>query len=78
MQYQSTRGASLGRFSDILLQGLAPDGGLAMPEHIPAIVTAKTLREWKTYNYADLAFAVMRHYIDDIPENDLRRILHRS
>ena len=78
MQYQSTRGASLGRFSDILLQGLAPDGGLAMPEHIPAIVTAKNLREWKTLSYADLAFAVMRHYIDDIPENDLRRILHRS
>ena len=46
MQYQSTRGASLGRFSDILLQGLAPDGGLAMPEHIPAIVTAmRTLRQ---------------------------------
>ena len=78
MQYQSTRGASLGRFSDILLQGLAPDGGLAMPEHIPAIITAKNLREWKTLSYADLAFAVMRHYIDDIPENDLRRILHRS
>ena len=78
MQYQSTRGASLGRFSDILLQGLAPDGGLPMPEHIPAIITAKTLREWKTLSYADLAFAVMRHYIDDIPENDLRRILHRS
>ena len=73
MQYQSTRGASLGRFSDILLQGLAPDGGLAMPEHIPTIITAKTLREWKTLSYADLAFAVMRHYIDDIPENDLRR-----
>ena len=34
MQYQSTRGASLGHFSDILLQGLAPDGGLAMPESI--------------------------------------------
>lgn len=78
MQYQSTRGASLGHFSDILLQGLAPDGGLAMPEHIPAIITPETLRDWKTYSYADLAFAVMRHYIDDIPENDLRRILHRS
>jgi len=60
MQYQSTRGASLGRFSDILLQGLAPDGGLAMPEHIPAIITPQTLRDWKTLNYADLAFAVMR------------------
>ena len=67
MQYQSTRGASLGRFSDILLQGLAPDGGLAMPEHIPTIITAKNRHEWKTYNYADLAFAGMRHYIDDIP-----------
>ena len=48
MQYQSTRGASLGHFSDILLQGLAPDGGLAMPAHIPEIITPATLREWKT------------------------------
>ena len=77
MQYQSTRGAGLGGFSDILLQGLAPDGGLAMPASIPHI-DAATLASWRGLDYADLAFAVMRPFIGDIPEDDLRAILRRT
>lgn len=77
MQYQSTRGAKLGGFCDILLQGLAPDGGLAMPSKIPHI-SGKTLESWRELDYADLAYAVMHPFIGDIPEDDLRAILRRT
>jgi len=77
MQYQSTRGAQLGGFCDILLQGLAPDGGLAMPSNIPHI-SGKTLESWRELDYADLAYAVMHPFIGDIPEDDLRAILRRT
>lgn len=77
MNYISTRGAALGGFSDILLQGLAPDGGLAMPERIPQ-VDAQTLESWRTLDYADLAFAVMRPFIGDIPADDLHALLKRT
>ncbi len=75
MKYVSTRGASnLGHFSEVLLTGLAPDGGLAMPERIPAFSPAE-LEELRPLSYPELAYAVMRPFIDDIPEADLRRIL---
>jgi len=77
MQYQSTRGAKLGGFCDILLQGLAPDGGLAMPSKIPHI-SGKTLESWRELDYADLAYAIMHPFIGDIPEDDLRAILRRT
>ncbi len=78
MQYVSTRGArALGQFSDVLLDGLAPDGGLAMPAEIPRI-DAGELARWKNLSYADLAFAIMRPFIDDIAPDDLREILSRS
>lgn len=75
MKYVSTRGTGdLGRFSDVLLMGLAPDGGLAMPGRIPTF-TAAELEGLRQLKYADLAFAVMRPFIDDIPEEDLKRLL---
>ena len=78
MKYVSTRGAqSLGRFSDVLLSGLAPDGGLAMPEFIPTF-GPQELEALRGLPYPELAFAVMRPFIDDVPEHDLRRILHAT
>ncbi|ALW87521.1 threonine synthase [Deinococcus actinosclerus] len=75
MKYVSTRGArDLGSFSDVLLSGLAPDGGLAMPESIPTVTPAQ-LEAWRALSYADLAYEVMRPFITDIPEGDLRRLL---
>ena len=56
MNYLSTRGATLGGFADILLQGLAPDGGLALPQRFPHL-DAATLNDWRALDYADLAFA---------------------
>ena len=77
MQYVSTRGAQLGSFSDVLLQGLAPDGGLAMPEYIPQIAPEE-LASLRSKSYAQIAFAVMRQFISDIPEQDLAGILQST
>lgn len=78
MKYRSTRGAMapLG-FSDILLEGLAPDGGLALPLSLP-VVSAATLESWRKLSYADLAAEVLGLFIDDIPRADLSRLTHAA
>ena len=77
MKYISTRGDSTPRaFCDILLEGLAPDGGLYLPAHYPQVDRA-TLARWRAVygggrpgGYADLAFEILSLYIDDIPSAD--------
>ena len=78
MNYLSTRGDTTPRrFCDILLEGLAPDGGLYLPDHYPQVDDA-TLTRWRvayqTQGYAALAFEVLSLYIDDIPAADLKHI----
>ena len=74
MKYISTRGGmSPVSFSEILLEGLARDGGLAVPESIPS-VSAKQLEAWRSLSYAELATEILGLYIDDIPRVDLERI----
>lgn len=78
MNYISTRGGmEPRRFCDILLMGLAPDGGLVMPESYPQVSLAQ-LDAWRGLSYADLAFEILRLFADDIPEPDLRAIVERS
>jgi len=78
LKYVSTRGDPTERaFSDILLEGLAPDGGLYLPTHYPR-VDAPTLQRWRGLPYAGLAFEILSLYIDDIPPADLRAMLARS
>ncbi|HWP20905.1 MAG TPA: threonine synthase [Burkholderiaceae bacterium] len=78
MKYISTRGErTQRRFSEILLEGLAPDGGLYLPTHYPK-VDAATLVRWRGLRYADLAFEILSLYIDDIPAADLRAIVERT
>ncbi len=78
MNYLSTRGdPTRRRFCDILLEGLAPDGGLYLPQRYPQ-VDAATLESWRGLSYAELAFAILSLYIDDIPPADLRRIVDRT
>ena len=58
MNYLSTRGDTTKRpFSEILLEGLAPDGGLYLPAHYPQIDDA-TLTRWRGLTYAELAFEI--------------------
>ena len=74
MKYISTRGDATPRgFCDILLEGLAPDGGLYLPASYPSIDDA-TLTRWRGLRYAELAFEILSLYIDDIPAADLRRL----
>jgi threonine synthase len=86
MKYLSTRAASGStadrkRFCEILLEGLAPDGGLYLPEHYPQIDDAtltKLRKVYKSQGYAALAFEVLSLYIDDIPADDLRALCAKT
>ena len=78
MKYISTRGQTARKpFSEVLLMGLAPDGGLMLPESYPEIGPA-ILHEWRELSYPDLAFAIMSLFATDIPLDDLRDIIDRS
>jgi len=74
MRYLSTRGGMAPQpFTDVLLEGLAPDGGLAVPEAIPQ-VSPEQLQAWRSLPYADLAYEVLKLFITDIPGDDLRAL----
>jgi threonine synthase len=80
MKYISTRGQSPAlSFSEVLLGGLAPDGGLYMPETYPQF-SVQDLNVMRTMNYRDLAFAILSRLIeeDDIPAADLRAIINKT
>ena len=78
MKYLSTRGDATPRaFCEILLEGLAPDGGLYLPQSYPHI-DAATLARWRKLSYAELAFEILSLYIDDIPSTDLRALVERT
>jgi threonine synthase len=78
MKYISTRGDNTPRgFSEILLEGLAPDGGLYLPASYPK-VDAATLTHWRGLAYHELAFEILSLYIDDIPAEDIRRLVNAT
>ena len=78
MRYISTRGDQTPRrFCEILLEGLAPDGGLYLPERYPQ-VDAATLSKWRGLPYHALAFEILSLYIDDIPAEDLRALCAKT
>lgn len=78
MNYLSTRGDNARKsFCQILLEGLAPDGGLYMPEEYPQVdelVRAK----WRHLSYPELAYEICSLFIDDIPSADLRELIHKT
>ncbi len=85
MNYLSTRGNpsqdTPRKFCEILLEGLAPDGGLYLPETYPQIndIALGKLRDiYDKHGYADLAFAILSLYIDDIPAVDLQAICRKT
>jgi len=78
MQYISTRGTAADQsFSQILLGGLAPDGGLYLPAAYPQ-VTSDELDTWRTLSYADLAYAILKKFATDIPDADLHALAHKT
>lgn len=78
MRYLSTRGGMPPKtFSEILLTGLAPDGGLTVPETYPQITPAD-LDSWRALDYPALAFEILSRFMDDIPAEDLRALIMRT
>ena len=78
MRYISTRGGSPKlNFSEVLLTGLAPDGGLYLPEHYPKFSNDE-LNDMRDMTYQDLAFNIFEKFIDDIQTNDLREIVNKT
>lgn len=74
MKYLSTRaGMEPLSFSAILLEGLAPDGGLAVPQYYPQ-VSAETLEGWRKLSYPELAHQVLGLFIDDIDSAKLAEL----
>lgn len=73
MLYRSTRGqAPAAAFSEVAVAGLAPDGGLYVPESIPSL----DLTGVQSLSYPELAYRVMKPFCPDVP--DLRTILDKS
>ena len=78
MKYISTRGQMQPQgFSDILLEGLAPDGGLAVPESIPK-VSADMLERWRGLPYHALAAEVLSLFISDIAAEEIARMTREA
>jgi hypothetical protein len=78
--YSSTRGGEKGLdFRTVVMQGLARDRGLFVPDTMPS-VSPEELASWRGLSYADLAVCVIRKFVgdDQVPEAKLRDIVHRS
>lgn len=80
IKFVSTRGGVAPvNFDEAVLQGYAKDGGLFVPEFIP-VVSKEQMEQWKSLSYTDLAFELLRLYVDEsiIPATDLKRLLKES
>ncbi len=79
MRYISTRGqAPALNFEDVLLTGLASDGGLYVPENLPRF-TQEEIASWAGLPYHELAFRVMRPFVTgSIPDADFKKILEET
>ena len=70
MKYRSTRGGVSGiSFTDALLMGLADDGGLLIPDHIPDV--SSRLQDWRNLNFVQVAQRLLKLFIDDLEHDDL-------
>ena len=78
MKYISTRGQTEHKlFSEVLLMGLAPDGGLMLPEKYP-VISETMLANWRNLSYKNLAFEIISLFATDIPAEDLHDIVERT
>ncbi len=77
MRYLSTRGKmEPARFREVLLEGLATDGGLVVPEQYPRVDAL--LERWRALGYADLAVQVLGLYADDIGPAELEPLVRSA
>ncbi|MEM7098782.1 MAG: threonine synthase [Pseudomonadota bacterium] len=77
MKYKSTRGGAHGlTFTDSLLMGLAPDGGLLVPEEIPDV--SMHLETWRGLDFVSLAKEVIGLFVDDIDTQTLNGLIDEA
>lgn len=77
MKYISTRGRMAPvEFQDAVMTGLAPDGGLLLPESLPNVESK--LEEWAQLSYQELAFEIISLFATDIPPADLAELITDS
>jgi threonine synthase len=76
VKYISTRGAAPAlNFEDVLLTGLAPDGGLYVPETLPRY-SPEEIASWAGLSYTDLAYKIIQPFVaESIPNADLKAII---
>ena len=79
MRFISTRGGVEPKtFEDVILTGLAPDGGLFVPEQLPQF-SQQEIASWAGLSYQDLALKVMTPFVDGaIPPQDLKKLIDDS
>ncbi len=79
MEYISTRGGGEPKsFEDVILTGLAPDGGLYVPKSLPHY-SHEEIASWSDLSYQQLALKVITPFVDGaIPESDLERLIEKS
>ena len=77
MKYISTRGDARVNFSEGVLLGLTPKGGLLVPETFPHYSNTD-LEEMRNMSYRELALRIIKEFAEDIPLEDLKRIIEKS
>jgi threonine synthase len=79
MKYISTRGGGEPKnFEDVVLTGLAPDGGLYVPQELPKFSTEE-IASWAGLSYQDLALKIITPFVDGaIPQADLKKLIDKS
>lgn len=77
LRYKSTRDSELRvSASEAILKGLAPDGGLFVPEKLPVLdVPMETLKDM---TYQDVAYAVMKQFLADFTEEELKDCISKA
>ena len=77
LHYKSTRNSNMNvTASEAILQGLAPDGGLFVPEHIPSLDVS--MEELKGMTYQETAYAVMKQFLTDFTEEELKNCINKA
>jgi threonine synthase len=76
--YSTNRKSQPVSFQQALLKGIAPDGGLFMPERIPVIDPA-SMEKYSDLPYHEIAFDISHRFLEgQIPDTDLKRIVKES
>ncbi len=79
MKYISTRGGVEPQdFEDVVLTGLAPDGGLFVPQQLP-VFSQEEIASWAGLSYQQLALKIISPFVAGaIPEDDLKQLIDKS